>query len=134
MAIGCLGAFITMMIALLLQRGEVFAECYPRSGALGYSWALLNGIDLAMVAVLLCVAVKYCPPVVFGLLSLMDFVLEPALVWVVLGETPLLSTMVLGVLVMIVLAVHEIVAYFVEGKGSEDRPTESTPLVVHNRT
>jgi len=136
MATGCLGAFITMMLALLVEHGQVFAQCYPRNGALGYSWALMNGTDLAIVAVLQCVAVKYCPPVVFGLLSLMDLVLEPAVIWVVLGETPLPSTMVLGGLIMIVLAVHEIVAYFVElddslavAKGSEDPPTESTPLV-----
>jgi len=135
MAIGCLGAAITTTGSLLLQHGHVLEQCYPHSGsAFGYEWPLIDGILVATTGMMQNLSVKYCAPVVFGLLSLLDMVLEPALIWLFLGERPLQTTIVFGVLLMVILAVHEMVAYAVEPDDSEPtkptaRPTESTPLL-----
>mmetsp|Transcript_37259 Transcript_37259/g.85988 ORF Transcript_37259/g.85988 Transcript_37259/m.85988 type:complete len:286 (+) Transcript_37259:208-1065(+) len=137
LAVGCLGAFLPLACSLWMEGAQVL-RCWPNSGVLGFAWPLLNATLMSSTAALNSLSLKYCEPVLFTLISLLDTLTEPGLVWLVLGEAPLNSTLTCGLLLCATLAAHEIVAnYSMEldnGKAKQEEAlessaSESTPLL-----
>mmetsp|Transcript_48933 Transcript_48933/g.109741 ORF Transcript_48933/g.109741 Transcript_48933/m.109741 type:complete len:284 (-) Transcript_48933:46-897(-) len=137
MAVGCLGAFGPIACSLWLEGAEVLG--WPHSGVRGFVWPVLNGIIISSTASLTSISLALCEPVLFTLISLVETVTEPGLVWLVLGQAPLTSTVICGLLLLATLAAHEIVANVMEPDNenakqaeaveSSESASESTPLL-----
>mmetsp|Transcript_60612 Transcript_60612/g.112447 ORF Transcript_60612/g.112447 Transcript_60612/m.112447 type:complete len:317 (-) Transcript_60612:67-1017(-) len=110
------GATIAVVASYMFVESHSFLDCHPKEGYQGYTWAATNGILETLHFVLLSLAAKHCPSAVVGLLLIVDLILEPYLVWIVLGEPPLLTTLVAGGVLCITLVVHELAAFHYEAE------------------
>mmetsp|Transcript_30719 Transcript_30719/g.56140 ORF Transcript_30719/g.56140 Transcript_30719/m.56140 type:complete len:321 (+) Transcript_30719:98-1060(+) len=106
-----LGSAVSVLGCYFMIDGDVLQDCYPRSGVPGYSWSFMDGILTLTAIGCISISTKYCPAVVAGLACIVEAITEPYVVWFVLGETPLRSTVVLGAVLCITLVVHEVVAH-----------------------
>jgi drug/metabolite transporter (DMT)-like permease len=83
------------------------------AGAHDLAWlAALGMFQLAVPCTMLVVASRYLPPAEVALLSLLEAVLGPLWVWLGVGETPAVATLIGGALVLAAVAGNEFIALF----------------------
>jgi len=99
---GLLSALITLPFALPFQ-----ATLHD------LAWlAALGMFQLALPCMLLVVASRHLPPAEVALLTLLEAVLGPLWVWLGVGETPGIATLVGGGVVLLAIAGNEFIALF----------------------
>lgn len=85
-------------------------------------WAIMAGLGIGQMGIalaLLTVGARLIPPAEVALLSLVEVVLGPLLVWLAYGERPTTATLVGGAVVLVAVAVQ-----------ATARETRSTPATV----
>mmetsp|Transcript_2 Transcript_2/g.5 ORF Transcript_2/g.5 Transcript_2/m.5 type:complete len:326 (+) Transcript_2:88-1065(+) len=107
---GLLAAAASFM--LVEAEGNLHEACYPKSGAIGYTWSLTDGMVTTMSHILVGLSTRQLPSAVTGLLFLMTAIIQPYLVWLVLEERPLDTTLFWGAILCVTLVVHEIVSFY----------------------
>ena len=97
-------------IALGLALGSIFAWPLSSLGGLKHDqllWlALGGGLVVPFAAALVAIGLRYLPAPDVALLSLLEVVLGPFLVWLVLNEAPGLRTIIGGLIVVLTVSLY----------------------------
>jgi len=112
MGVIALGGAFASVSSFMLVEGNILQECYPESGIPGYTWSITDGVLTTTSLFLISLSTKRLPSAVTGLLFLTTSIVQPYIVWIVLDERPLDSTLVFGAILCITLVVHEMVGFY----------------------
>mmetsp|Transcript_62024 Transcript_62024/g.115112 ORF Transcript_62024/g.115112 Transcript_62024/m.115112 type:complete len:346 (-) Transcript_62024:103-1140(-) len=112
--------------------------CHPSSGIWGYRWLFLDGAFVLPLGYTCNIfGLKYCSASVVSLMLLLDGVLAPLWVWIGIGETPPVTTLIGGAALLITLAAHETQEMLHEHEDKKDIAadalSETSPLITDSQ-
>ena len=104
----CLGAIISSIIAVSVERGDVFPSSFW-TGKTAHFWlaAAGSGLGIGAVFVAIAIAPRFITGAEVGLCILLEAVLGPLFVWLAYRDAPSKWTLIGGSLLLVVLALHE---------------------------
>ncbi|CAJ1427810.1 unnamed protein product [Effrenium voratum] len=102
------GAWLAVLLSLAYAGGQVGAACWPESGIWGWAWSVMDGsVCKPLCLVCLTIAPRYIMSSEVAMIMLLEVLLGPLLAWLALGEAPPDVTLAAGVVLFVVLLLHE---------------------------
>lgn len=104
-----IGGFLSSLIAF------PFAESLTLSGQQWGYMLVLGGLILPLAFSLMYIGPRYIPAPEVSLLLLLEAVFSPLLVWLVIGERPVMATLVGGAIIVTALAINSAIPFLNRG-------------------